>query len=224
MSLAGSWRIATPTEPRARTYGAHAYYFSPHGELVLSTGTREKQQRILLTWREHLGHVVIDQPSAPAEERMPLVRASEVTMQLGSSWYLRETGPMFDEEAASWALVAGGAWHGIASAHLDGPFNPFLLLETGRERQLRRILSASYAEAEESARDILAREAYERAVWVRDGRATLDGVKTDAIITTRYAPRGVALSDLALPYGFRDGVATILRSFHQQPTMTWPVR
>lgn len=213
--IAGSWRIGSNSEP-AFGMGDHAYYFSAHGELILSTSTPEGIQRAMLTWKYRGDLLVVDQPSAPREEAVRWVRASEHTMQLDDSWYLREeNGRELDSEAPWFALVAGGVWYGIENASPE-PFIPFLMLETGAGRRLQRVVASDSDGAEQMAAALLARESYDRAVWVRDGRVRYDGEKLDAIIATRFEPgarRGVSH---ALPYrldGARARIAGGMETF-----------
>jgi hypothetical protein len=199
MTIAGSWRLASLDEPAAKRSGDHAYYFTAQGELVLSVATPTGVGRMLLTWKERDGRLAIDQPSAPREDLVPWLRASERTMQIADSWYVRETGDALDAEAPWWAVVAAGAWYGVANASPE-PFTPFLLLETATSRQLVRIVERSSADAELAADRIAAQTPYERGVWVRDGRVTTESGKVDAVIATRFAAGGKRGDSHALPY------------------------
>jgi hypothetical protein len=195
--VAGSWRVVAD-EPAARRVGDHAYYLSASGELVLTRIVGGGFERSLLTWVARGQALVIDQPSAPREEVLPWLIASATTMQIDGSWYLREEVP-FDREAPWLALVAGAVWHGVASASAE-PFIPFLMVVTGHERRLIRLVGNSAADAEAMALAVLGSEPYEHAVWVRDGRIVVGGAKHDAVIATRYLPAAHAAGTFALPY------------------------
>lgn len=201
----GAWRIADSEQPANKLYGEHAYYFSPHGELILSMRRPAGVERAVLTWAKRGELVVVDQPSAPREDAVRWLLASEHTLQLGDSWYVREQpGDAFDAEAPWWALVAGASWYGIENAGPE-PFVPFLLLETGDQRQLRRIVTQTAPEAETAADELVRGETYERGAWVRDGRIWREqpGVpkhEVDAILVTRMEPGGTRGTTHALAY------------------------
>jgi hypothetical protein len=216
VTFAGSWRVASLDEPAAKPTGDHAYYFTAQGELVLSVATPRGVQRMLLTWKERDGRLAIDQPSAPREDVLPWLRASEHTMQLGGSWYVRETGDALDAEAPWWALVAAGAWYGIANAGPE-PFTPFLMLDVATGRQLVRVVDHSSAAAEQSADRIAAQMPYLRGVWVRDGRVTTDTGKIDAVIATRFVAGGTRGESHALPYRLEGGRAVIAGGITTEP-------
>jgi hypothetical protein len=213
--LEGLWRLeVTPGEVGVGASGHHAYYFSAHGELVDLMGP-DVAQRSLLSWKLRGNVLVIDQPSAPREELVTVLRASEHTMQLGTRWYVREPDAKLDPEIPFAALMAGAAWHGVASAHEAEPFIPFLMTELGARRLLQRVVAGSSAEAEETANRLLQRTEHERAMWARDGRVTQGGVKLDAVVIARYE-RGRHTHDIALPYRFVGEVARIAGPFQMQ--------
>lgn len=200
----GSWRIAGTEEPAARKHGEHAYYFSPHGELILSVQKPAGVQRAMLTWERRDDRLIIDQPSAPAEESVAWLLASEHTLQLDGSWYLRESAAPLDAEAPWWALVAGAGWYGIENAAPE-PFTPFLMLDVESKRMLRRLVTQTAVDAERGADQVARGATYERGAWVRDGRITRDDAagrpyKCDAILVTRFEPGGVRGVTHALPY------------------------
>lgn len=207
--LAGSWRIAAATEPSAKELGIHAYFFSPAGELILSSVVGSGIERALLTWKRAGEALIVDQPSAPRVTTSRLLLASHHTLQIGDSWYVRELGPLLDEEAPWWALVAGGVWYGVENAGSE-PFVPFLMLESGDTRRLVRVVARSAAEAEATAPALLAAEAYERAVWVRDGRVSTADGKLDAVLATRFEVGGRQGSTHSLPYRHEAGRSRII--------------
>ena len=210
--MLGAWRIASADEPAARRDGEHALYFGAGGVLVMSRRTPQRVTQILLTWAERGGRLVIDQPSAPREEVVPWLRASERTMQIGDSWYVADRASPLDPDAPWWALVAGAAWHGVASAGPE-PFIPFLMLDGASGRQLVRLVTASSDEAERAAAKQVASATFERAVWVRDGRIVRSDGKIDAVIVTRYEPGGHEGATHALPYRLVEGNAVIAGPF-----------
>lgn len=210
----GAWKLAGPGERAAKSYGEHAYYASPHGELVLSYRVPAGVQRILLTWAMRDGKLVVDQPSAPREDIFDVLVASEHTLQIDGSWYVRDDTAPLDPDAQRWALVAGGAWYGIENAGPE-PFTPFLMIERGAERQLVRIVDNTSAEAELAA-DRFVREArpFERAVWVRDGRLRSETGAIDAILVEWFAPDGERAGSYGLPYTLGPTGATIAGGLH----------
>jgi hypothetical protein len=210
--MIGAWRIASPAEPAFRRTGEHAYYFARDGVLILSVRAATGITQLLLTWAEREGQLVIDQPSAPREERTAWLRASEHTMQMGGSWYVADPASAFDPDAPWWALVAAGAWHGIASAGPD-PFIPFLMLDEAGGRKLIRLVTSNIADAEREAEKYVAAASFERAVWVRDGRIVLERGKIDAVIVTRYERGGGKAATHGLPYRLVDGRAVIAGPF-----------
>lgn len=209
----GPWRL--PPDGAAARHDDHAHYFGPHGELITSVATPTGVTRMLLTWRWRGDALVIDQPSAPREETVPVLVASERTLCLGTTWYVRDDAAPLDPEAPWWALVAGGAWHGVASAGPE-PFVPFLLVERGRDRSLLRVVAGSSDEAELAADRIAAEQPpFDRAVWVRDGRLRgPDGDAIDAVVVTRIEPGGARAASHALPYRLVDGAARIAGALH----------
>ncbi len=64
---------------------------------------------------------------------------------------------------------------------------------------------------------MLAKEAYERAVWVRDGRITLSTGKVDAILTTRFEPGARRGATHALPYVLEGDRARITGALQTTP-------
>ena len=207
--MIGSWKIATLNEPAAQQYGEHALYFTEHGELVQSTLQPSGLSRILLKWRKQQDNVVLRQPRTLNEERLNCTVASAHTMELGGSWYMRETTP-FDAEAADWALIAGAAWYGVENGSVAGPFTPFLLLESGPKRQLLRIVSRDRDEAEAQADFVAKQQQFERGAWVRDGLVSLPDAtgqlsRVDDVVVTRFDQHGERCNTQALPYRFRDG-------------------
>lgn len=202
MNLHGSWRVASATEPSVSAYGPHCFFFSPHGELVMSQDTGREPVRSLLTWAMSGGQIVIDQPSQPRADVMDVLFASETTFKLGASWYLREVEPS-DPDARWWALLAGGGWYGVANAQSSGePFVPFIVFETAAQRLQVRIVATSHDSAEQEARKYLATQPYERAVWVRDGRIPTAGGKRDAVLVACFEPGARLARGFALPYTF----------------------
>ncbi len=206
--MIGSWKIATSTEPAAQEYGEHSLYFSNHGELVQSEMQPEGLARIVLKWSQQRDHVVLRQPRTLGEESLTCTVASAYTMQLGGSWYMRETTP-FDAEAPDWALVAGAAWYGVENALVGEPFTPFLLLESGVKRQLLRIVSRDRDEAEAQADFVAKQQQFERGAWVRDGLISLPAAsdpsaRIDAVFVTRFDHHGNRQNTQVLPYRFRD--------------------
>lgn len=208
-SLCGSWRVASPNEPAVGLHGLHTYYFDAGGVLIQSGIGQGNANKCLLTWREEVDQLIIDQPSAPREDRLKFQLASEKTLCVNGSWYLREEpGTELDPTAPRWAFVIGALWHGVASAHAGEPFIPFLIFDTGNSRQLERVVTESAAKADEYAMKRLVASPFKRAIWIRDGRLVRSEGKIDAVLGALYSPGPKHESDFGLPYTFDDqGVA-----------------
>ncbi len=207
--LCGAWHVASADEETAELYGPHVFYFSAHGELVQTDFTDAGPKRSLLTWKTRDDLLVIDQPSAPREDRVAWAVTGDGMLTIAGSRYRREpSSEMSDPDAIWWALVAAGLWHGLASVG-PAPFIPFVMLETGAQRELVRIVVEDLRDAGAHVQALLQRRERERAVWVRDGYIKRGGAKLDAVLATRYGRDRAPASQHAMRYQHGpDGAST----------------
>ena len=185
--LLGSWRL-DPAEPcTVATPGELAMTVTRAGELVYSDRARGGLQRIQLTYRVDGADLVTDQPSAPREQRSPLVFGADGRLyshDLGApAVFVRETAAdILDPDAALSALAGFALRHGIASAGAGEPLIPFVVSEDGAgQRSLTRYVTdavGARAAGEAALRD----SAATMYAFALDGYVTLDGKKTDAVI------------------------------------------
>ncbi len=203
--ILGSWRFAGQGLE-------HAYFFGVGGELIHSSRRAPDvaPDLAMLTWRIEGEELLIDQPSAPRVDRLPFQLASEATLRIGDSWYVRETEPL-NPEAPRLALIAAAAWYGAQNAHPSGePFVPFLMIERGVKRELVRLVASTAEEAERAAQERLARDVFTRAAWARDGRVRMPEPH-DAVLVDCVEP-GQPPLNYAAPYVL-DGAAARVRGF-----------
>jgi hypothetical protein len=189
--LAGSWRYVAGGGP---DLPAHTMTFTPFGDLVHSALFEEGvESRVLLMYEVDGDTLVLDHPGAPEPERRPYVVSGD-ELRIGAedpTVFHREPHDEASDPDAYMLALASAALHralataseSASEAEAEG-FVPFLISDSAKARQIRRILAQDVHVARATAQDTLTKlgTSIRAAAFAFQGVVEIEGEPFDAAV------------------------------------------